>query len=185
MKILLNNFDGYENETETYAKYRRWIQGDWSPPLPSPLPSLHFITGFSAHVSYAFELTEFSYHSGLGLILLGWSLQHLKGARSPLLLLSIWLCAELKHASFRSSLHESFCSSIPKHFLFQILFLLLAGWTKKELWKSTSVDRRWSVGRWYFDSVEPSWRWHGCFGLSMAGEVRFCTLSVSLSPWPS
>ena len=40
IKILLNNFDGDGEGTRTYAKYRGWVRGDWSPPLPSPLPSL-------------------------------------------------------------------------------------------------------------------------------------------------
>ncbi|GAY35437.1 hypothetical protein CUMW_278450, partial [Citrus unshiu] len=40
MKILLNNSDGDREGTRTYAKYRGWVRGDWSPPLLSPLPSL-------------------------------------------------------------------------------------------------------------------------------------------------
>ena len=43
MMILLNNFDGDGEETRTYVKYRGWVRGDWSPPLPSPLPSLPII----------------------------------------------------------------------------------------------------------------------------------------------
>ena len=39
MKILLNNSDGDEEGTGIYAKYRGWVQGDWSPPLPSPTPN--------------------------------------------------------------------------------------------------------------------------------------------------
>ena len=41
MEILSSNSDGDEEGTRTYTKYRKWIRRDWSPPLPSPLPSLH------------------------------------------------------------------------------------------------------------------------------------------------
>ncbi|KAH9686385.1 Bromo-adjacent (BAH) domain-containing protein [Citrus sinensis] len=40
MGILSSNFDGDGEGTGTYAKHRGWVWGDWSPPLPSPLPSL-------------------------------------------------------------------------------------------------------------------------------------------------
>ena len=40
MWILSSNSDGDGEGTGTYAKYRGWVRGDWSPPLPSSLPSL-------------------------------------------------------------------------------------------------------------------------------------------------
>ena len=40
MKILSSNSDADGEGTGKYAKYRGWVRGDWSPPLPSPLPSL-------------------------------------------------------------------------------------------------------------------------------------------------
>ena len=40
MGIILNNSDRDGEGTGTYTKYRGWVRGDWSPPLPSPLPSL-------------------------------------------------------------------------------------------------------------------------------------------------
>ena len=43
MEILLSNSDGDGEGTGTYAKYRGWVRGDWSPPLPSPLPSLNLL----------------------------------------------------------------------------------------------------------------------------------------------
>ena len=43
MRILSNNSDGDGEGTGTYAKYRGQVRGDWSPPLPSPLPSLFTI----------------------------------------------------------------------------------------------------------------------------------------------
>ncbi|KAH9693065.1 retrovirus-related pol polyprotein from transposon RE1 [Citrus sinensis] len=41
MEILLNNFDGDGERTETYAKYQNWVHGELvpSPPLPIAIPN--------------------------------------------------------------------------------------------------------------------------------------------------
>ena len=53
MGILSNNSDGDGEGMGTYVKYRGWVRGDRSPPLPSPLPSL-----LPTKISHISDITE-------------------------------------------------------------------------------------------------------------------------------